>query len=494
MSQNVNEALRNGAIFDDLRSFVAACAELDSCRLIEGADWDGEIGALVEATAELIPEPPMLVFDKIRGYPEGYRVISLAMASCKRAALALGLPFDRTKLELVRLAARKVREAGSIPPRNVSSGPVMENVVRGPDVDLLKFPVLRFRASDGGRYLGTGVVLINRDLETGFLNMGCYRMQVHESNLLGLWMSPGQDGKRICQQYWERGESCPVVAAFGVDPLTFMASHTKIAWGRPELDFAGGLRGKPVDVVQGPITGLPIPAHAEIAIEGEVPPPSVESRDEGPFGEWPGYYAGGTLGTGEAQPVIRVKALYHRDNPILADESPMWPGAPKVAIPIMSGTLWDQLEAAGIQDITGVFSFYPFLVVVAIRQRYAGHAKQAGLAALSCAAAARNGRYVVIVDDDIDPTDLKEVLWAMETRVDPARDIEIIDGCWSSALDPRMPPSKRAAHDYTNSRAIFYAVRPYDWIDQFPRVSRADRSLRRRIVEKYRNLLPFPPI
>ncbi|MBF8305553.1 MAG: hypothetical protein HW398_741, partial [Acidobacteria bacterium] len=351
MGKAVADTLRVGAAFDDLRTFIAACREADHWRVIEGADWDREIGALVEATAELIPEPPLLLFEKIKGYPAGCSVVSLLTASCKRAALALGLPLERSKLELVRLAARKVQAARPIPPITVPTGPVMENVPitvptgpvmenvqGGEEADVLQFPVLRFHAQDGGRYIGTGDVLINRDPETGFLNMGTYRMQVHERNLLGLWMSPGQHGRLVCQRYWDRGESCPVVAAFGIDPLLFMASHTKIPWGKPELDFAGGLRERPVEVIRGPVTGLPIPAHAEIAIEGEVPPPSVEAREEGPFGEWPGYYSGGTLGTGEPQPVIRVKALYYKSNPVLADEAPMWPGAPKYALPIWAGT------------------------------------------------------------------------------------------------------------------------------------------------------------
>ncbi len=494
MGKAVSEAFHTGLVFDDLRTFIAACQEIDNWHLIEGADWDLEIGALVEATAELIAEPPLLIFDKIKGYPAGYWVVSLLTASVKRAALALGLPLDKTKLELVRLAARKVKEAQSIPPMEVPNGPVMENILGAEEVDLLKFPVPRFHAQDGGRYFGTGDVMINQDPDTGLMNMGTYRMQLHEPNLLGLWMSPGQHGRLICQRYWERGESCPVVAAFGVDPLIFMASHTKIPWEQSELDLVGGLRGRPLEVIKGPITGLPIPAHAEIALEGEVPPPQVEARDEGPFGEWPGYYSGGTLGTGEPQPVIRLKALYHRDKPILPDEAPLWPGATKRGLPIAAGIIWDQLESSGIQDVTGVYQHMPYLVVVAIRQQYAGHAKQAGHAAVSCSAAARNGRYVVVVDEDIDPTDLKETLWAMETRVDPARDIEIVEGCWSTPLDPRMSPEKRAAGNYTNSRAIFYAVRPFEWRDQFPKVSRAKRELRRQVVEKYRSLLPFPPL
>lgn len=483
-----------GATFDDLQSFVAAAQEVDDWRQIDGADWDLEIGALTEATAELIPEAPLLLFDNIPGYPAGYRVVSLSLASYRRNALALGLPLDKPKMELMRMASRAITQAKRIPPEFVHSGPVMDNVLTGAEVDVLKFPVPRFHADDGGRYIGTGDVLINRDPDSGFVNMATYRMQVHEPNLLGLWMSPGQQGRQIAQRYWDRGQACPVVASFGGDPLLFMAGQTKFPWGSSELETAGGLRGRPVQVIEGPVTGLPIPAYAEIAIEGEIPPPSEEARDEGPFGEWPGYYSGGTRGTGEAQPVIRVKALYHRDRPILLADAPLWPGAVKHGLPTTAGVLWDQLEAAGAQDIVGVWQHTPYMLVVAIRQRYAGHAKQTGMAVLASAASARNGRYVVIVDEDVDASDLKEVLWAMETRVDPATDIQLVDGCWSTPLDPRMPPDKRDSKDHTNSRAIFYAVRPFTWKEKFPQVSRSPRDLRRQVMEKYRDVLQFPRV
>lgn len=200
-----------------------------------------------------------------------------------------------------------------------------------------------------------GDCLINFAPGDDFINMGTYRMQVHERDLLGLWMSPGQHGRLICMKYWEQGKSCPVVAAFGVHPLAFMASHSKIPWGNSELHLVGGLLGRPFEVIKGPVTGLPIPATAEIAIEGEAPPPTVESRDEGPFGEWPGYYHGGSIGTKEPQPVIKIKAIYHRNNPIIEDEAPLWPGAVKLDLNLSSGVLWDQLESAGIQDVVGAY-------------------------------------------------------------------------------------------------------------------------------------------
>jgi UbiD family decarboxylase len=483
-----------GEVFDDLRQFIEGAKKITEWREIKRASWDLEISTLIEATAELIPQPPMLLFDEIKDYPAGFRVLGLPYAAYRRVAFAFGLPPEKNKLELVRLASRKIRSAGSIPPREISRPPVMENQMTGSAADLCKFPALRSHASDGGRYIGTGCVMINQDPESGYINMGTYRMQLHERNLLGLWMSPGQHGQTIGARYWEKGKSCPIVATFGQDPLTLMAASAKIPWGRSELDFVGGLRGRPLDIVKGPITGLPIPAHAEIAIEGEIPPPSEQSRDEGPFGEWTGYYSGGTVGTGEPQPVIRVQAVYHRNNPIIEDEAPLWPGAVRVDLNLQAGTAWDQLEGAGIQDVTGVYGHTNYLWVVAIRQRYAGHAKQAAHALLASSASARQGRFVVVVDEDIDPTNLKEVLWAMMTRVDPKTDIEIVDGCWSTPLDPRMSPQKKAAQDYTDSRAIYYALRPYHWRDKFPNVSRPARELFESVVKKYQSVLPFPKI
>jgi 4-hydroxy-3-polyprenylbenzoate decarboxylase len=284
------------------------------------------------------------------------------------------------------------------------------------------------------------------------------------------------------------------VAVFGAGPILFLASRMRLPWGQSELDLAGGLMNQPLPVVPGPLTGLPIPAAAEIAVEGEIPPPREEARAEGPFGEWTGYYAGGTLGTGENQPVIRVKAVYYREQPILLDSASLWFGAPRDDLQIEAGLLWEQLEAAGVPDVVGVCRHTGHFLVVAIRQRYAGHARQAGLAAATTSAAGHEGRFVVVVDEDVDPTNLKEVLWAMNSRVEPSADIEIVSGLMNTPLDPRLDPAKRAAADYTSSRAIFYAVRPFGWRDKFPIPSRSDEALRRQMIERCRDVLPFPSI
>ncbi len=476
--------------YDGLQEFMDACMEFDDYKIIKGVDWDLELGALYEVTSELLDDPPLLIFDEIKGYPAGYRVVSFTTESKKRAAFALGLPIDKPRSELQRLASEKIKAMKPIPPKEVPTGPVMENVLTGDDIDLFKFPVPRYHAMDGGRYIGTGDAIINRDPDTGFLNVGTYRVEVHEKDLLGIWMSPGQDGRLICQRYWERGESAPIVCTFGGDPMVFMAGYTKIPYGQTEFDYIGGLRGRPLEVIKGQFTGLPIPAHAEIAIEGEVPPPSVEARNEGPFGEWPGYYSGGSLGTGEPQPVIRVKAIYHRNNPVIHNRAPLWPGAQGRGIGFGDEGK-SRLEAAGIQDIVGVASHSPYVKVISIKQRYPGHAKQAAMAAAS---GIRNGRWIVIVDEDIDPGNWKEVMWAMTTRCDPESDIEIIKGAWSTPLDPLVTanPQRRDTGDHTNSLAVFYACRTFHLRDQFPKVARSPKALRDQVIAKYRPILGFP--
>ncbi len=480
--------------YDGLRSFLAACEEMGELKRIDGADWRLEINTLTEALCERTDQAPAILWDNIKDYPKGFRVASLVMGTPARAALALGLDHTAGKLEIVRAGAKKIREMKPIPPVEVPWGPVMENTMTGADIDMARFPVLLSHENDGGRYIGTGDTTILKDPESDYVNIGTYRIQMHGPDRLGLFASFGQHGQVICKKYWDRGQAAPIAVTFGGDPLVFWASHTRFPWGASELDRVGGVRGAPLEIVKGPLTGLPIPAHAEIAIEGEVPPPEEESADEGPFGEWPGYYTGGILGIGRRNPVIRVKAVYWRNDPILIDQAPQWPGAPYFGVRFSSGELWHQLEQAGVPDVVGVNVYNLFLVVVAIRQRYAGHARQAGMAVLGCAANASLGRYVVIVDEDIDPTNIQEVLWAMETRVDPASDIQIVDNCWAGPLDPRLPPDKRLAGDRTMARAIFQAVRPFQWKDKFPMVNRASRESIREVMEKYKDKLPFPKL
>jgi UbiD family decarboxylase len=478
--------------FNDLREFIAAARAIGQVKEIHGAHWDLEIGALTEMFAyrEI---PPLLLFDRIPDHSPKLRVASNLINHPARSGLCVGMPPDVSKIETVRKWRELLKGVTPIPPRTVTDGPVLENRRTGDEIDMTLFPTPRWHELDGGRYIGTACCVITGDPDDGWVNMGIYRVQLHDRATLGLYVSPGHHARIIREKFWEKGKNCPVVVTFGQDPLLWLVAGQSIPYGVSELDYAGGLRQAPVDVIRGEKTGLPIPSTAEIAIEGEVPPPSEQSHVEGPFGEWPGYYAHGA----RTEPVIRVQALYHRTDPILTGSPPLKPPMLTFGVPIGAAAIWNYLEKADVPDVRGVWSFVggsapgggaPFLVV-SVKQRYHGHAQQAGIAALGCRAGNYHGRFIVVVDEDIDPTDLGEVIWAISTRCDPKTAISVIDGCWSTPLDPAMHPDKRDAGEFVNSRAILNACRPYSWKDRFPPVNSLSPELKKRMSEKWKKEL-----
>jgi len=157
---------------------------------------------------------------------------------------------------------------------------------------------------------------------------------------------------------------------------------------------------------------------------------------------------------------------------------------------VKSGMIWDDVERAGLAGVQGVwvheFGAGRLFNVIAIKQAYAGHSKQAGMLAASCQSGAYLGRFTVVVDEDVDPSDLFDVMWAMCTRCDPAIDIEIIRNMWSSPLDPVIPPGAKA---FRSNRAVIDACRPFERLQDFPKVTRASPEMLARVKEKFAELL-----
>ncbi len=277
-------------------------------------------------------------------------------------------------------------------------------------------------------------------------------------------MSPGKHGRLHRQKAFERGEPLPAVVLVGLDPLLFLASALEMPYGQSELEWVGGMRGRPVECIAGRHTGLPIPARAEIALEGFLM--HDEERMEGPFGEWTGYYASAS----REEPVFRLSAIYHRNDPIITGVPPEKPPyeAHKFRQYLKSANLRREMRLAGVPDVTAAWCHgvggCQLFTAVSIKQRYPGHARQAGHIAAQCRTGAYLGRITVVVDDDIDVSDLDEVIWAISTRCDPERSFDIIRRAWSGPLDPAIEPGKKGF----NSRVVIDATKPYEWIDQFP--------------------------
>jgi len=468
--------------FEDLRQFLDACEEIGELRIVEGADWDLEIGTLAELNFER--NGPCLLFDSIKGYPPGYRIACNVQDTQTRALLSVGLPIDLDREAAEKAWSDKIGACRPLPPVEVQDGPILENAFYGDDVDLLKFPTPRWHENDGdARYLGTGCSVVLRDPDTDEIKLGCYRIQVHDRNTVGLYITPNKRGAIIRQKYWDRGASCRVAVSIGHDPLVFLGGGGMLTRGGRQKDYGvlGYYKGSPYRVIREEVTGLPIPATAEIVIAGECPPPSVEAHDEGPFGEWTGYYGSAT----RPEPIIRVKALYHRTDPIIFGCPPVKNGISHFALTTGPRATIERLKQQGVEEVLDVYQLAkPGVLVVQIRQRYPGHALKAGLAL----AGGYMGRFVVVVDEDINPRDPADVLWAMGTRCDPATTINVLNGTMGSALDPRIPPDKKARGDYTASQAIILACKPYDWIDEFPKTNIASPELRAQVVAKWKEL------
>jgi 4-hydroxy-3-polyprenylbenzoate decarboxylase len=253
----------------DLRNWVAELQAAGDIQMVSGAEREEEIGGIVDIYQRKMGRPA-LMFDDIPGYPKGYRVMANILTSPKRIIRTLRLPGESTEIDLVRHWRDYFREAKTIPPRTVNTGPVMENVYYDDDVDLLKIPTPRWHEGDGGYYIGTGCMVVMKDPDTGWINYGAYRVQSHDKNTASVMTSKGKHGNLIMRKYHDKGEPCPIAVVVGMHPALFMVAGLEIPYGTNEYDAAGGLIGEPVDIIAGPRTGLPIPAWAEIAFEGMV--------------------------------------------------------------------------------------------------------------------------------------------------------------------------------------------------------------------------------
>jgi len=469
--------------YRDLRDFIARVDALGALRRIDGADPIHEIGGITEVAAGL-PECPALLFDNIKGSAPGFRILTNTTTNAQRAALALGLDPSLPPLDILKAWMKKRATLAPQPPIPVNDAPFLENSATGDAVDVEKFPAPVWHRGDGGPYIGSGSIVIMRDPESGWINASIYRVQVHGKNKVTIQFDhQGRHGAIIARKYWEQGKPCPVAVVNGEDPALFIAGFEYLPPGQSEYDFAGAIRGAPVEVISGPLTGLPLPAQAEIILEGELLPPEQETLLEGPFGEFTGYYAAEK----RPCPVMRVLAVHHRNDPILLGSPPMKPPRFHFGLPFRAATIWSNLESAGVTDVTGVWQHVSQLMtVVALKQRYDGHAKRAGLIA---AAHTYMGRLVVVVDDDIDPSNLADVMWAVTTRCEPAEQIDIVRNGWSSALDPRIPEEDKRRGITAHSKAIIDACRPFPWRETFPRASAISLEEARAIEAKWDDVL-----
>jgi UbiD family decarboxylase len=239
--------------YDDLRGFIAQVEALGALRRIDGADPAYELGGITEVAAGMA-DCPALLFDSVKGFARGFRVFTNATVSPQRAALALGIDPRLAPVDALKEWRRRRASLTMHKPVTVKCGAALENSTT--QVDLARFPAPVWHRQDGGPYIGSGSIVVMRDPDSGWVNASIYRVQVHSRDRVTVqFYHQGRHGAIIARKYWERGEPCPVAVVNGPDPSLFIAGFEYLPEGASEYDFAGAIRGRPVEVLEAPHTG-----------------------------------------------------------------------------------------------------------------------------------------------------------------------------------------------------------------------------------------------
>jgi UbiD family decarboxylase len=484
----------------DLREWLARVAAIgELVRIDKPVDRDEEMSAIGYLLAKNNPSPAVL-FERPQGFdssPIGARLLwNILGPSIRRIALTLEEPTDTPIVELIRRTKDKLKRR--LPPREVPAqeAAIYENSLTGDSIDLDQLPIPWHWPLDGGRYAGTADAVITRDPDTGYLNIGTYRMMQQGKAEVGLYLSPGKDARLHIARAWQQNKPLEVAAAWGIDPLFMLVGSQTFPKNVSEYEFAGGIKGAPIPVVRVKTTDLLIPANAELVIEGVIQPNSV--RMEGPFGEFPGYYGRPEAGC----PLVNITAIHYRKEPILTNalmaDYPSCEQSGFFSV-IRSAKIWDDFDKLGIPGIAGVYS-HPAaaggfgMTVVSLEQRYAGHAAQALALAAQAPGGAYYTKWIIAVDEDIDPCDMDQVIWAMASRCNPVDDIDVLRNTWSTWLDPTQnPPEKRPY----GSKALINACKEHRHLPVFSKRTTLRKSVYDRVAERWGELgLPgaIPPI
>src|SRR6201985_2911729 len=349
------------------------------------------LGELKRITAEVDPDleaasitylvgsekSPALLFENIKGHPGHRALYNMIGCNLSRFCLMIGeQPVDHP-LKAVQILQQKLGR--KISPKEVSPDHAIcnQNIVEGEDIDIRIFPAQPMWPLDGGMYLGTGDAVITKDPETGRINVGTYRMMIKGPREVGVYTSPGKDATIDREKWWKMGKPMPIAAAYGIDPLLFLVAATSLPKTECEYEYYFGINGAPIEVFTSDLPGLPLPARAEIVLEGFLYPD--ETFAEGPFGEFTGYYG---LPSG-ATPFMRGERLRYPGKPtltcaLMADTAANEAGLFWAAL--RSAGVWADLQKLGVPGIKGVWSIPEAagwgITGVSIKPMYAGHAPQ----------------------------------------------------------------------------------------------------------------------
>jgi 4-hydroxy-3-polyprenylbenzoate decarboxylase len=481
-----------------LRDYIEHLRALGEIQDIDvEVDWNLELGAIIRRSYEL--QAPAPFFQRIRGIEPGFRVLGApAGLSCQkgmslvRVALSLGLPPTATAAEIIETLAA-AHERPPLPPQRVSQGPCQENKLFGTDVDLEKLPAPWIHEGDGGRYLNTWGTIIVRTPDGHWTNWSITRVMLASKNTLTGAVIPQQHLGIIYAQWRALGRPMPFGLAMGTEPVIPFVSGMPLAEEVNEADFIGGFLGEALEVVDCQTMDLQVPATAEIIIEGTVSP--TETVVEGPMGEYSGYLS---PGGGIPSPLFHVSALTYRDQPILpvvAAGEPVEENHTCWGLTVSAQVLWE-LRRQGFPVGT---CFCPFagaahwLVVTVQRQACAQRRPEdlvndlAGI--LFSSRAGSLIPKILLVEEDVDPSNLIELVWAFATRHHPQKGLFLYPDQRMLPLVAFLSQEERSA--CRGTKAIYECLGPRDYDpQQAPRRSSFRHlwpgDLQQRVIDNWR--------
>jgi 4-hydroxy-3-polyprenylbenzoate decarboxylase len=452
--------------YSDLREFIAQLEkEGELIRIKTEVDANLEITEICDRT--LKKGGPALLFENVKGHD--MPILANLFGTEKRVAMGMGERDIEALREVGELLAflrqpeppKGLKDAWSqapiykkvlnMAPKNVRKAACQHIVLRDDEVDLDKLPIMTCWPGDAGPLI-TWPLVITRGPNKERQNLGIYRMQkLGKNKLIMRWLSHrggALDYREFQKQF--PGERYPVSVALGADPATILGAVTPVPDNLSEYAFAGLLRGSKTELVSSVTNDLKVPASAEIILEGYLEPGDM--ADEGPFGDHTGYY-----NEVESFPVFTVKALTHRKKPIYHST---YTGRPPDEPAILGLALNEVFVPIFRKQFPEVVDFYLppegcsyRMAVVTIKKEYPGHAKRVMLGVWSFLRQFMYTKFVIVTDDDVNARDWNDVIWAMTTRMDPARDTVMIENTPIDYLDFASPVSglgSKVGFDATN--------------------------------------------